>query len=158
MTEQAKRLWMVLCLSLTALALSLPSSPHAAEFDLDGGWVVLRQLQYCTGCGSALLVTQVHPGSHIRCPDCGKEQTRIASQYVLNQMYQLCTLCGGPLNHEGHHPGDVVECDTCHTRQPLSRDVFALARHDNGPGYAPGHPPGTGKKSSSSRLNATTPG
>ncbi|MCC8165533.1 MAG: SurA N-terminal domain-containing protein [Planctomycetes bacterium] len=146
MVEQAKRLSMVLFILLTATAVPLSTPGRAAEFDLDGGRVVLRQLQYCTGCGSALLVTQVHPGSHIRCPDCGKEQTRIASQYVLNQMYQLCTLCGGPLNHEGHHPGDIAECDTCHTRQPLSRDVFALSRRDNGPGYAPGQPPGTGKK------------
>lgn len=129
---------------LLALLFAVPV--RAAHFDIDAGRVVLRQLQYCTHCGSALLVTNVHAGTLVRCPDCGHEQARLDNQYILNQMYQLCKTCGGPLNPEGHKPGDLVDCENCRTRQALDRDAFALAKKKNGPGYAPGHPPGTGKK------------
>ena len=44
----------------------------AAEFSLDSGRVILRRLQFCLHCGSALLVTRVHPGILVRCPDCGR--------------------------------------------------------------------------------------
>lgn len=118
----------------------------AAEFDIDSGRVVLRRLQYCTDCGSALLVTHVHTGVLIRCPDCGHEQRRIQDQYVLSQLYQICKRCQSPLDPAGHRPGDVVDCANCRTRQPLSADAFSLAPGESGPGYAPGVPPGTGKK------------
>lgn len=118
----------------------------SAHFDMDSGRVVLRQLQYCTHCGSALLVTNILPGIQVRCPDCGHEQARIDNQYILNQMYQLCKTCQGPLNPEGHKPGEMTECENCHARQPLSRDAFALAKKTNGPGYAPGYPPGKAEK------------
>ncbi|MDR1744402.1 MAG: hypothetical protein LBS30_01455 [Planctomycetota bacterium] len=121
-------------------------SARAAEFDLDSGRVVLRQLQYCVDCGAALLVTQVPAGVMVRCPDCGREQPRLAQEYLLTQMYQLCKVCQSPLNPEGHTPGEVVECGTCRARQPLTGDVFARGEHADGLGYVPGFPPGTGKK------------
>ncbi|MCD8139220.1 MAG: SurA N-terminal domain-containing protein [Planctomycetaceae bacterium] len=117
---------------------------QAAEFDIDSGRVILRRLQYCTDCGSALLVTHVNPGTLIRCPDCGHEQRRIGDDHVLSQLYQICKTCQAPLDPTGHHPGDPVECANCHTRQPLSADAFTVER--GGPGYAPGMPPGTNKK------------
>lgn len=127
--------------------ISLLAPPaRSAHFDIDSGRVVLRQLQYCTHCGSALLVTNIHPGVLVRCPDCGSEQQRIENQYILNQMYQLCKTCQGPLNPEGHKPGDMTSCENCRTRQPLNRDAFALAKKTNGPGYAPGYPPGKAEK------------
>ncbi|MDR1744952.1 MAG: peptidylprolyl isomerase [Planctomycetota bacterium] len=119
---------------------------HSAEFDIDSGRVILRQLQYCTNCGSALLVTSVRPGDMIRCPDCGHEQRRLNNQYTLSQLYQICKTCQSPLDPAGHKPGDIVDCANCHTRQPLSTDAFSLAAGESGPGYAPGFPPGTGKK------------
>lgn len=139
---------------LACLVCAAPSA--GAEFDIDAGRVILRQLQYCTDCGSALLVTHVHPGAMIRCPDCGHEQRRIANQYVLSQLYQICKLCQSPLDPSGRRPGDVVDCGNCHTRQPLSADAFSLVAGDSGPGYAPGFPPGTGKKTL--LLSANNPG
>jgi DNA-directed RNA polymerase subunit M/transcription elongation factor TFIIS len=133
------------------LSAALPQ-PHraprafAAEFDIDGGRVVLRRLQYCSDCGSALLVTDVRAGELVRCPDCGREQTRLENSFLLTQLYQICKLCSGPLNPEGHNPGDVVECATCGTRQPLVADAFVKTGHAGGLGYRPGFPPGTGKK------------
>lgn len=128
------------------LVLVCAAPARGAEFDIDSGRVILRQLQYCTDCGSALLVTHVHPGTMIRCPDCGHEQRRLHSQHVLSQLYQMCKLCQSPLDPHGHRPGDIVACGNCHTRQPLSSDVFSMTAGDSGPGYAPGFPPGTGKK------------
>lgn len=122
------------------------SAAPAAEFDLDSGRVVLRQLQYCVDCGSALLVTHVRAGVPVRCPDCGKEQPRLAPEYLLTQMYQLCKVCQSPLAPDSHRPGEVVECPTCHARQPLSADVFRRGEQADGLGYVPGFPPGTGKK------------
>lgn len=133
-------------MSVLAFFMLVAVPGRAAEFDLDSGRVVLRQLQYCLDCGSALLVTHVHPGVMVRCPDCGKEQPRLSAEYLLTQMYQLCKVCQGPLNPEGHRPGEVVECDNCHSRQPLSRDAFARGKNADGLGYVPGFPPGTGKK------------
>lgn len=118
----------------------------AAEFDLDSGRVVLRQLQYCRECGAALLVTQVHPGTLVRCPDCGHEEPRLDGKYLLTQLYQLCKICQGPLDPRERRPGEVVECGNCRARQPLSRDAFAKNPHPDGLGYVPGFPPGTGKK------------
>lgn len=128
------------------LVLVCAAPVRGAEFDIDSGRVILRQLQYCTDCGSALLVTNVHPGTMIRCPDCGNEQRRLHNQHVLSQLYQICKLCQSPLDPHGHHPGDIVACGNCHTRQPLSSDVFSMAAGDSGPGYVPGFSPGTGKK------------
>lgn len=130
------------------LFLLAPATSRAADFDIDSGRVVLRRLQYCTHCGSALLVTRVHPGVVVRCPDCGSEQPRLPDKYLLTQTYQLCKLCQGPLDTKGHHAGDVVECGNCHTRQALSRDAFVSGPKSEGEGrgYAPGFPPGTGKK------------
>ncbi len=129
-------------LLLAALLFIVPV--QAAEFDIDSGRVILRRLQYCTDCGSALLVTHVNPGTLIRCPDCGHEQRRIGDEHVLSQLYQVCKTCQAPLDPTGHHPGDPVECANCHTRQPLTADAFSLSH--SGPGYAPGMPPGTNKK------------
>lgn len=142
-----------MCMAFSPLPQFLPGAARAAEFDLDSGRVVLRQLQYCLDCGSALLVTHVRPGVAVRCPDCGREQPRLAPEYLLTQMYQLCKVCQGPLNPEGHHPGEVVECDLCHARQPLSRDAFARGHNADGLGYVPGFPPGTGKKKLLLSLN-----
>lgn len=119
---------------------------RAAEFDIDSGRVVLRRLQYCQHCGSALLVTHEHPGALLRCPDCGYEQPRLANRLLLTQIYQLCRQCLGPLDAKDHKPGDVVRCDTCRTAQALSRDAFASGPDTEGLGYAPGFPPGSGKK------------
>ncbi|MCD8349808.1 MAG: SurA N-terminal domain-containing protein [Planctomycetaceae bacterium] len=127
---------------MAAFFLILPA--QAAEFDIDSGRVILRRLQYCTDCGSALLVTHVNPGTLVRCPDCGHEQRRIGDEHVLSQLYQVCRTCQAPLDPTGHHPGDAVECGNCHTRQPLTADAFSL--RNSGPGFAPGMPPGTGKK------------
>ncbi len=126
----------------------LPHAPRAfaAEFDIDSGRVVLRKLQYCADCGSALLVTDVRGGERIRCPDCGKEQPRLEDEFLLTQLYQICKLCSGPLNPEGRHAGDVVECAVCGTRQELVADAFAKGDKANGLGFRPGFPPGTGKK------------
>lgn len=134
-------------------------APHggAAEFDIDSGRVALRQLQYCVDCGSALLVTDVRGGELVRCPDCGREQPRLEDEFLLTQLYQICKLCSGPLNPEGHHIGDVVECSVCGTRQELVADAFAKGENANGPGFRPGFPPGTGKKTlllSPNRPNA----
>lgn len=129
---------------------SLPGavrSGSAAEFSLDGPRTLLRRLQYCEHCGSALLVTHVHTGAHIRCPDCGREQSRLADKYLIIQLYQVCRLCQAPLDSKDHQPGDAVECGNCHTRQTLSRDAFATGPDVAGLGYVPGHPPGTGEKS-----------
>ncbi|MCC8190359.1 MAG: hypothetical protein LIP77_06935, partial [Planctomycetes bacterium] len=132
---------------LLALVLAgLSPSPAAAEFDIDAGRVILRRLQLCADCGSALLVTDVPTGAPIRCPDCGREQPRLAVEYLINQVYQLCRLCQGPLDAHGHQPGDIVECDTCHTRQSLSRDGILPAWAAAGKGYLPGFPPGTARK------------
>lgn len=133
-------------LRICLLVLLLASPARSAHFDIDAGRVVLRQLQYCTHCGSALLVTNIHPGVLVRCPDCAFEQPRIENQYILNQLYQLCKTCQGPLNPEGHKPGEMTQCENCRTRQPLNRDAFALAKKTNGPGYAPGYPPGNAEK------------
>ncbi len=126
------------------------SAAQAAEFDVDSGRVILRQLQFCVDCGSALLVSGVRPGVLVRCPDCGKEQTRLANPYVLSQVYQICNICQAPLNPEGHRAGDTVECANCHTSQVLDRDAFASAKKSGdknlGLGYMPGFPPGKGKK------------
>lgn len=118
----------------------------AAEFDIDAGRTVMRRLQYCSHCGSALLVTHVHSGVMVRCPDCGKEQPRLADEYLLTQVYQLCKLCLGPLDPHGHAPGDMVECGNCHTPQTLTRDAFPRPELVKGLGYVPGFPPGSGKK------------
>lgn len=118
----------------------------AAEFNLDAGRVVLRRLQYCQDCGSALLVTHLHAGTPLRCPDCGREQTRLSGEYLLTQLYQLCRLCLVPLDPKGHHPGETVACDNCHTPQILSREAFPPSETPAGLGYAPGFPPGSGKK------------
>ena len=141
---------------LFAALLAVASSPDvgrlasrgcsAAEFDLDSGRVILRRLQYCLDCGSALLVTDVATGTMVRCPDCGREQPRLENRHLLTQLYQICKLCAGPLDPHDHHPGDVVECPTCHTKQELSRDVFATGENSRGLGFVPGFPPGTGKK------------
>ncbi len=141
-----KKIRLFSMMALLLLFSGIPGTAGAAEFDLDAGRVVLRQLQYCADCGAALLVTHVHPGTLVRCPDCGKEQPRLSPEYVLTQLYQMCKVCGGPLNPEGHRPGEVVECGNCHTRQPLTSDVFRRGDHADGLGYVPGFPPGTGKK------------
>jgi hypothetical protein len=119
---------------------------RAAEFDIDGQQTILRQLQFCLDCGSALLVTNVHPGTIVRCPDCGKEQPRLAAEHVATQVYQVCSLCRFPLDTHGFHPGAIVECGNCHTRQALSRDAFPDPSFLSGLGYAPGFPPGSRKK------------
>lgn len=139
---------LVLCCALIAATVQplRPPRAHAAEFDIDAGRVVLRRLQYCVECGSALLVTGVNPGERVRCPDCGREQSRLEDALLLTQLYQICKMCSGPLNPEGHRPGDVVECSVCHTRQPLVRDAFAKGEHADGLGFRPGFPPGTGRK------------
>ena len=118
----------------------------AAEFDIDAARILLRRLQYCQDCGSALLVTRVHSGVMVRCPDCGREQPRLADQYLLTQVYQLCRVCEFPLDPAGHATGDAVECANCHTRQILSRDAFPRGENVVGLGYAPGFLPGSGKK------------
>ncbi len=145
-----KLLTAFVCAFWTATFLPLPATSAAAEFDVDSGRVILRQLQFCVDCGSALLVSGVRPGVVVRCPDCGKEQTRLANPYVLSQIYQICRICQAPLNPEGHKPGDTVECGNCHTPQVLDRDAFAGAKKSGdknlGLGYMPGFPPGTGKK------------
>ncbi len=137
------------CLAiLVFLLVSLAPAPRAgaAEFDIDAQRTVLRRLQYCLDCGAALLVTRQHPGTLIRCPDCGREQARLADQYVITQIYQLCRLCQSPLDPAGRHPGEMVECGNCHTRQTLSRDIFPSGKWASGPGFMPGFPPGSSKK------------
>lgn len=141
-------------LPLAFLLLVLPVPAGGAEFDIDTGRTILRRLQFCSDCGSALLVTGVHPGTMVRCPDCGREQPRLDNQYLLTQVYQICRLCMSPLEAGAHHPGDIVECPSCHTRQALTRDAFPSGEVTRGLGYVPGFPPGSGKKSLLYSLNA----
>ncbi|MDR2391072.1 MAG: peptidylprolyl isomerase [Planctomycetota bacterium] len=129
---------------IPALAAALAAG--AAGFDPDAGRVVLRRIQFCLDCGAALLVTREYPGVLIRCPDCGREQPRLADEHLLIQAYQLCRLCQLPLDPGGRASNDVVECSNCHTRQPLSPDAFPSGPAVHGLGYVPGFPPGSGKK------------
>ena len=131
-------------LLIPALAAALAAG--AAGFDLDVGRVVLRRIQFCLDCGAALLVTREYPGVLIRCPDCGREQLRLADEHLLTQAYQLCRLCQLPLDPGGRAPNDVVECSNCHTRQTLSPDAFLPGPAVQGLGYVLGFPPGSGKK------------
>lgn len=124
----------------------LPATVGGAEFDVDAGRTILRRLQYCSDCGAALLVTSVHPGAMVRCPDCGREQPRLDNRYLLTQVYQICRICMGPLVSHDHEAGDIVECPICRTRQALVRDAFPPAGAAAGLGYMPGFPPGSGKK------------
>lgn len=133
-------------LGIFLAAFLLGGAVGAAQFDLDEGRVILRRLQYCGDCGSALLVTRVQPGMLVRCPDCGREQPRLADRYLLTQLYQMCRLCEAPLAAVGLSPGQTVECANCHTRQILSRDAFPSGEAVSGLGYVPGFPPGSGKK------------
>ncbi|MDR1534888.1 MAG: peptidylprolyl isomerase [Planctomycetota bacterium] len=132
-------------LILLLLTLGLPPG-GAGEFDVDAQRVVLRRLQLCQDCGAALLVTRVHPGVPVRCPDCGREQPRLADDFLLTQLYQLCQLCGAPLDSRNRSPGEIVECGNCRTRQVLSGDAFLAETAARGVGYVPGFPPGSGKK------------
>lgn len=147
MNISAKTVWFLIAMLLTPVpAVIRTGGASAAEFDLDSGRVVLRRLQYCRNCGSALLVTHAHVGALVRCPDCGREQPRLANRLLLTQIYQICRQCLGPLDPKGRTPGDVIRCDTCHTPQALVRDAFAVGPDTEGLGYAPGFPPGSGKK------------
>jgi hypothetical protein len=129
---------------LVALAVVTPA--RAAEFDVDSGQTILRRLQLCSECNSSLLVTHVHPGVMVRCPDCGREQPRLQDGYLITQVYQLCKLCQTPLDPTGLHPGDPVDCPNCRTRQTMSRDAFLAQGEKGGLGYNPDYPPGKGKK------------
>lgn len=129
-------------LFVTLAAAALP----AAEFDIDSGAILLRRLQLCADCGSALLVTRVHPGVMIRCPDCGRQQARLHDRHLITQAYQLCRVCQAPLDAHGHAPGDAVDCANCRARQILSRDAFLPPDLAGGPGYLPGQPPGNAPK------------
>ncbi|MDR0362107.1 MAG: peptidylprolyl isomerase [Planctomycetota bacterium] len=133
------------CLALIALS-ALSANAAAAEFDIEMPRMLLRRLQLCRQCGSALLVTRVHPGVSVRCPDCGAEQPRLRDERLINQLYQMCSLCEMPLNGEGRAAGDIVECDNCHTRQALSPSAILAERYRLGKGYLPGFPPGKGDK------------
>ncbi|MDR1520211.1 MAG: SurA N-terminal domain-containing protein [Planctomycetota bacterium] len=131
---------------LLVLLAAAASGGLAAEFDIDSQRIVLRRLQFCLDCGAALLVTRTHPGVLVRCPDCGREQPRLADPILLTQVYQLCRLCESPLDPGGSGPGEAVECPNCHTRQILSPDAFPSGPAFQGKGYAAGFPPGSGKK------------
>lgn len=135
------------CIAFMILVALAPIAPaRAAEFDIDSGQTILRRLQLCSECSSSLLVTHVHPGVMVRCPDCGREQPRLQDKYVITQVYQLCKLCQTPLDPTGLHPGDPVECPNCRTRQTMSRDAFLAPDEKGGIGYNPDYPPGKGKK------------
>ena len=129
-----------------AAVILLHLTASAAEFDIDSGATLLRRLQLCSDCGSALLVTRVHPGVIVRCPDCGHDQSRLHDRYLITQVYQTCRLCQAPLDATNHSPGDTTECDNCHTRQVLTRDAFISAADSEGDGYLPGFPPGSRPK------------
>ncbi len=133
-------------LVLACAALAAAFASQAAEFDVDSGQILLRRLRLCADCGSPLLVTRVHPGVMVRCPDCGREQARLRDEYLITQIYQLCRLCQAPLDSRGCQPGDSVECGNCHTRQTLGHDAFPPAAMTQGKGYLPGQPPGSGPK------------
>ena len=141
-----RKLPVLLFLALFASAVPPADRAGAAEFDIDSGRTILRRLQLCLDCGAALLVTDIQTGAMVRCPDCGREQSRLPDHYLITQVYQICKLCLAPLDPHGHAPGDVVECDNCRTRQPLSRDAFPNPAVTQGKGFVPGFPPGSSKK------------
>jgi hypothetical protein len=74
-----------LALALFLALFPVPLRGRAAEFDLDAGRVVLRRIQFCLDCGSALLVARLPAGAPELCPDCGKEQPRLADRHLLTQ-------------------------------------------------------------------------
>ena len=128
----ARRYRLVLCF-VAALAAALGAVPRAADFDVDRPRLLLRRLQYCRECGSALVVSRIRPGVLVRCPDCGEEQPRLPDRHLLSQLYQLCKICGFPLDPAGVGPGEAVECGNCRARQVMDAGAFALAGKPNGP-------------------------
>ncbi len=104
------------------------SSAYAAEFDLRGPSLELRQTQPCAVCGETLVVTPVPAGARIQCPVCGTVQRRLGSKAVTTRVYQVCPSCNARLDVSRNAPGERVRCGRCGQAQTVLRAASRLAQ------------------------------
>lgn len=114
-------------------------SARAAEFDVNGPSLEMRQIQFCQGCRSSLIVTTVPPGTKIQCPQCQTAQRRMPSEKLLIRVYQVCPACGARMDVRDYKPGELIRCGTCSHVQPVLREAVDRPewRGDGEPPEAP---------------------